>query len=77
MELSEKDKEFIISCIERNEPLPSRFRQSIFDDPQTVELIWPSKTTDVERVVLPFQSIEQIDEPRDEALEAGQLIFSE
>ncbi len=28
------------------------------------ELIWPGKTTEVERTVLPFQSIEHIDEPR-------------
>lgn len=66
MELSERDKELIIDCIERGESLPSRFRQTLFDDPLTVELIWPGKTTEVENVVLPFQSIEQIDEPRDE-----------
>ncbi len=66
MELSERDKEFIIGCIERGEPLPSRFRQTLFDDPQTLELIWPGKTNEIEKTVLPFQSIEQIDEPRDE-----------
>jgi DNA modification methylase len=75
MDLSERDKELIISAIRRGEPLPSRFRQTLFDDPQTVELIWPGKTTEVERTVLPFQSIEQIDEPRSE--ESSQLdLFS-
>ena len=66
MEISDRDKEFIIGCIERGEPLPSRFRQTLFDDPKTIELIWSGKTNEVEKTVLPFQSIEQIDEPRDE-----------
>ncbi len=44
MDLSQQDKDFIIRCIERGEPLPPHFRQSLFDDPQTVELIWPGKT---------------------------------
>jgi adenine-specific DNA-methyltransferase len=68
MDLSERDKELIISAIRMGEPLPSRFRQTLFDDPQTVELIWPGKTHEVERTVLPFQSIEQIDEPRSEEI---------
>jgi adenine-specific DNA-methyltransferase len=31
-------------------------------------LTWPGKTTEVERSILPFQSIEQIDEPRSETV---------
>ena len=37
---------------------------ALFAEPQQVELIWPGKTAEVTNVVLPFQSIEQIDEPR-------------
>jgi DNA methylase len=36
----------------------------LFADPHEAELIWPGKTSEVTSVVLPFQSIEQIDEPR-------------
>ena len=77
MELSARDKEFIIDCIQRGEPLPTRFRQTLFDDPQTLELVWSGKTTEVEKTVLPFQSIEQIDEPREELKEPAKLdLFS-
>ena len=67
MELSERDKQVVISCIEKGEPVPDRFRLSLFDNVPVTELVWPGKTTDVERVVLPFQSIEQVDEPRSES----------
>ncbi len=77
MELSKRDKVFIIDCIQRGEPLPTRFRQTLFDDPQTLELVWSGKTTEVEKTVLPFQSIEQIDEPREELKEPAKLdLFS-
>ncbi len=77
VDLSQQDKDLIIGSIERGEPLPARFRQTLFDDPQTVELIWPGKTNYVERTVLPFQSIEQIDEPRTESNKALTLdLFS-
>ena len=77
MELSERDKQFIIDCIQRGEPLPTRFRQTLFEDPQTLELVWSGKTTEVEKTVLPFQSIEQIDEPRENLKEPAKLdLFS-
>lgn len=47
--------------------MPDRFRWLLFKEPREAELIWPGKTSEVTNVVLPFQSIEQIDEPRAEA----------
>ena len=38
----------------------------LFVGPIEAEIIWPGKPSEVTRVVLPFQSIEQIDEPRAE-----------
>jgi len=67
MELSEADKALVKDLIERGEPLPERFRWSLFAEPRETELIWPGKTNEVTTAVLPFQSIEQIDEPRAEA----------
>jgi hypothetical protein len=66
VELSEDDKALIRDHLDRGEPLPDRFRWMLFREPRKAELIWPGKTSDVTNVVLPFQSIEQIDEPRAE-----------
>ena len=67
MDLSDDDKALIADHIARGEPLPDRFRWLLFREPREAELIWPGKTGDVTNVVLPFQSIEQIDEPRAES----------
>lgn len=63
---TDREKQIIKDLIDRGEPLPPKYKLSLFADAPTTELIWPGKTTEVERVVLPFQSVEQIDEPRDE-----------
>ena len=67
MDLSDDDKALIREHLDRGEPLPERFRWLLFREPREAELIWPGKTSDVTNVVLPFQSIEQIDEPRAES----------
>jgi site-specific DNA-methyltransferase (adenine-specific)/adenine-specific DNA-methyltransferase len=38
----------------------------LFEDKREVELVWNGKTNEVTNVVLPFQVIEQVDEPRAE-----------
>jgi adenine-specific DNA-methyltransferase len=67
MQLSDKEKEEIKAAIDRGEPLPAKYRHVLFAEPHEAELIWPGKTHEVTSVVLPFQSIEQIDEPRAES----------
>jgi adenine-specific DNA-methyltransferase len=67
VDLSDDDKALIKSLIDAGEPLPDRFRFSLFHEPREAELIWPGKTHEVTQAILPFQSIEQIDEPRAEA----------
>jgi adenine-specific DNA-methyltransferase len=66
MQLTEKEKEEIKALIDRGEPLPAKYRHVLFSEPHEAELIWPGKTHEATNVVLPFQSIEQIDEPRSE-----------
>lgn len=41
---------------------------------QTTELTWPGKSTEVDRVVLPFQTVETVNKPRveQEMLFAGE-----
>ena len=71
MNLTDREKEQIKAMIDAGEPLPPRYRAVLFAEPHEAELIWPGKTAEVTNVVLPFQSIEQIDEPRAET--SGQV----
>src|SRR5918911_1912532 len=66
MSLSEHEKRDVISYIESGTPLPAKYRFMLFDDAREVELLWNGKTNEVTNVVLPFQTIEQVDEPRSE-----------
>jgi hypothetical protein len=66
MHLTDRDKQIIKDCIDRDEPLPAKYKLMLFADSPEVELIWQGKSSEVTSVVLPFQSIEQIDEPRQE-----------
>jgi DNA modification methylase len=68
MNLTERDKQIIKEHIDRGEPLPPKYKLALFADAPEVELIWQGKTSEVTSVALPFQSIEQIDEPRAEDL---------
>ncbi len=66
MQLSETEKQEIIRAVEAGKPLPEKYRFLLFDDNREVELVWNGKTNRVTNVVLPFQTIEQVDEPRTE-----------
>ena len=64
MQLLDNEKRDIIRFIEAGKPLPEKYRFLLFDDDREVELVWNGKTNEVTNLVLPFQVIEQIDEPR-------------
>jgi len=66
MHLTDNDKRDIVKLIESGKPLPDKYRFLLFDDKREVELVWNGKTNEVCNVVLPFQVIEQVDEPRKE-----------
>jgi len=66
MPLLDSEKREIIKLIETGKPLPDRYRFLLFDDKREVELVWNGKTNEVCNIVLPFQVIEQVDEPRAE-----------
>ncbi len=65
-QLTETEQQEVIRFIEAGKPLPDKYRFLLFDDKREVELVWNGKTGDVCSVVLPFQTIEQVDEPRSE-----------
>ncbi len=63
-DLSQQERELIANLIRDGKPVPARYIPSISDNPLKTELIWPGKSTLMDTSVLPFQSIEHIDEPR-------------
>ncbi|MBI5179374.1 MAG: site-specific DNA-methyltransferase [Nitrospinae bacterium] len=64
--LTEQEKQEIFRFIEAGKPLPDKYRFLLFDEKREVELVWNGKTGEVCNIVLPFQIIEQVDEPRSE-----------
>jgi DNA modification methylase len=64
MKLSVNEIRDITRLLEEGKPLPDHYRFLLFDDKRQVELVWNGKTNEVCNAVLPFQTIEQVDEPR-------------
>lgn len=73
--LSETEQQEVIRFVEAGKPLPDKYRFLLFDDKREVELVWNGKTGEVCNIVLPFQTIEQIDEPRAEKPQDTALQF--
>lgn len=77
MSLTDIEKEQLKAMIDRGEKFPAKYKSQLFENAPEVELVWAGKTSEVTNVVLPFQSIEQVDEPRSDAnLSAGKDSFS-
>ena len=66
MKLTDNEIRDINRYLEKGKPLPEKYRFLLFEDKREVELVWNGKTSEVCNVVLPFQVIEQVDEPREE-----------
>ncbi len=73
-ELSDAEKRDLIALIQAGKPLPEKYRFLLFADKREVELVWNGKTRDVCTAILPFQTLEHIDEPRKEKHEENQLL---
>ena len=52
--------------LEADKALPDKYRFLLFGEKREVELVWNGKTNEICNIVLPFQIIEQVDEPRTE-----------
>ena len=66
MDLTDNEIRDITSLLEKGKPLPDEYRFKLFEEKREVELVWNGKTNEVTNIVLPFQVIEQVDEPREE-----------
>ncbi len=69
MLLTDSEIRDINKYLVEGKPLPDKYRFLLFDDKREVELVWNGKTEEVTNTVLPFQVIEQVDEPRAEKSE--------
>jgi adenine-specific DNA-methyltransferase len=65
-ELTDAEKRDLIKLINEGRSLPEKYRFLLFDDKREVELVWNGKTREVCTAILPFQTLEHIDEPRKE-----------
>jgi DNA modification methylase len=75
-ELSDAEQRDLTTLIQQGKPLPEKYRFILFEDKREVELVWNGKTRDVCTTVLPFQTLEHIDEPRAETTRQGELFDS-
>jgi len=66
MKLTDNEKRDAVKFIEEGKPLPEKYRFLLFDEAKQVELLWNGKSDEVTNVVLPFQIIERVEEPRSE-----------
>ncbi len=69
--LTESEKNKIIELIKNGKPLPEETIYKIYADDEDVFLFWNGRNETVTGAVLPFHSIEHIDEPRKEKKQAG------
>jgi DNA modification methylase len=75
-DLSEAEQRDLVTLIQQGKPLPEKYRFILFEDKREVELVWNGKTRDVCTTVLPFQTLEHIDEPRAETKTQADLFDS-
>lgn len=75
-DLSEAEQRDLFNLIQQGKALPEKYRFMLFEDKREVELVWNGKTRDVCTTVLPFQTLEHIDEPRKETKTQADLFDS-
>jgi adenine specific DNA methylase Mod len=66
MKLPDNEIRDITKLLEEGKPLPDKYRFMLFGDEREIELVWNGKSQGITNVVLPFQTIEHVDEPRAE-----------
>lgn len=75
MNLSDNEKRNIINLIQEGKNLPEKYKFLLFDESKQIELSWNGKSDSILNLSLPFQVIEQIDEPRKENIQFDQKLL--
>ena len=57
----------ITKTLEEGKFLDDKYRYKLFKNSRKIETLWEDKDTFINNIVLPFQTIEHIDEPRDQS----------
>ncbi len=65
--LTDKEKEILISYIKQGRAIPKKYIYKLYADQEDVFLFWNGRNENVINAVLPFHSIEHIDEPREDS----------
>ena len=73
--LTEKEKDIVINSIKEGKTIPKEYLYKLAKDDEDVFLFWNGRSEEVSNVVLPFHSIENIDEPRKEIYENKETTF--
>ena len=73
--LSEKEKNIVINSIKEGKTIPKEYLYKLAKDDEDVFLFWNGRSEEVTNVVLPFHSIEHIDEPRKETYKNKEAAF--
>jgi DNA modification methylase len=66
MKLTDNEIRDITRLLEEGKLLPDKYRFILFGDEREIELVWNGKSQEITNVVMPFQTIEHVDEPRAE-----------
>lgn len=74
MKLTDNEIRDITKILEEGKSLPEKYRFLLFKDKKEIELVWNGKTNETSKVILPFQTIEQVDEPRKEGVVVNKQI---
>ncbi len=74
MRLTDNEKRDAIKLLQEGKPLADKYRFLLFAETQEVELVWNGKTQEACNLVLPFQTIEHIDEPRTERIKKNDYV---
>lgn len=65
-DLTENEKNEVINLIKENKTIPKHYLYKMAKDNEDVFLFWNGRKEEVTNAILPFHSIEHIDEPREE-----------
>ncbi len=71
LNLTTTEKQQIIDLIKQGKSLPKEYVYKLVADDEDVFLFWNGRNENVTNAVLPFHSIEHIDEPRKEKEQTG------
>jgi len=75
LNMTESEKHEIIELVKQGKPLPKEYIYKLYADDEDVFLFWNGRSETVTNAVLPFHSIEHIDEPRKEIEPQQESLF--